>query len=267
MVRKALKHENGYDLLISVAVPYPIHWGVALSRTGSHPIARTWIADCGDPYYFNFIDSFKKPFYFKYIEKWFSRKTDFISVPRIEMKETFFKEFHDKIVAIPQGFDFSGIQVDQKSFINNAIPTFAFTGGFIKGTRDPRPLFDHLLKIRQDFKFIIYTKDDSLIKPYLKLLGAKIEVRDYVPRHVLLSELSKMDFLVNIGYDPATQSPSKLIDYALVNKPILNIQGISDSALIDEFLRGDYKNSFKVQELGKHDIKNVVNQFIDLIRD
>ena len=29
---KVLKQEKGYDLLISIAVPHPIHWGVAMAR-------------------------------------------------------------------------------------------------------------------------------------------------------------------------------------------------------------------------------------------
>jgi hypothetical protein len=49
-VKKALLKENGYDLLISIAVPYPIHWGVAKVWNKNQPIAKTWVADCGDPY-------------------------------------------------------------------------------------------------------------------------------------------------------------------------------------------------------------------------
>jgi hypothetical protein len=32
-VKKALKGVKDYDLLVSIAVPYPIHWGVAWART------------------------------------------------------------------------------------------------------------------------------------------------------------------------------------------------------------------------------------------
>ena len=65
-VRNKLKKcQINYDLLISVAVPFPIHWGVAWARTKSNRVAKTWVADCGDPYYYNIHDSFKKLFYFK----------------------------------------------------------------------------------------------------------------------------------------------------------------------------------------------------------
>jgi len=49
-VRKILKYEKDYDLMISFAVPYPIHWGVAWSITKKHKISEVWVADCGDPY-------------------------------------------------------------------------------------------------------------------------------------------------------------------------------------------------------------------------
>ena len=67
-VKKAMKHESGYDLLVSVAVPHPVHWGVTWAKTKKHPIARTWVADCGDAY-MGLIkhDSFSKLFYFKYL--------------------------------------------------------------------------------------------------------------------------------------------------------------------------------------------------------
>ena len=48
-VSRALRNEYGYDLLISIAVPFPIHWGVALARSEKKPIAKTWKnskADC-----------------------------------------------------------------------------------------------------------------------------------------------------------------------------------------------------------------------------
>jgi len=58
--------QTKYDLLISIAVPYPIHWGVAAvwAKDKSKNLAPNWIADCGDPYCFQENDTFKPPFYF-----------------------------------------------------------------------------------------------------------------------------------------------------------------------------------------------------------
>lgn len=95
-LKKILKHENGYNLLISFAVPYPVHWGVAWSRTRKHKIAGKWIADCGDPYMGDILDTFRKPFYFKYIEMWFSRKADFLTIPIEGAIDGYYPEFHRK---------------------------------------------------------------------------------------------------------------------------------------------------------------------------
>jgi hypothetical protein len=50
-------------------------------------------------------------------------------------------------------------------------------------------------------------------------------------------ELSKSDFLVNIDNAESVQSPSKLIDYKIAGRPILNIKkGKIDEKIVDEFL-------------------------------
>lgn len=64
-VSKKLKSETNHDLLISIAYPYPIHWGVAKAWNKKQKAAKTWVADCGDPYMMNKFDAFNKLFYFK----------------------------------------------------------------------------------------------------------------------------------------------------------------------------------------------------------
>jgi hypothetical protein len=46
-VKKVLQTEISYDILISIAVPYPIHWGVAGAIGIKREITKCWIADCG----------------------------------------------------------------------------------------------------------------------------------------------------------------------------------------------------------------------------
>ena len=140
-VKKVLKNEKDYDLLISIAAPFPIHWGVAWSRNQNHTIAKTWVADCGDPFYFSSHDTFGKLFYFKYLEKWFSRKADYISIPFEGLKKYFLKEFDTKYRVIPQGFNFDEIHITKKP-INNRVITFAYAGGFMNEARDPRKILD-----------------------------------------------------------------------------------------------------------------------------
>ena len=263
-VKRVLKKESNYDLLISIAVPFPIHWGVAWARTKKNFIGKIWVADCGDPFYFSSHDSFKKLFYFKYVEKWFSRKADYISIPFEGLKKYFFKEFDHKYKIIPQGFNFEEVKLSKES-LNNEVVTFAYAGGFMKNSRDPKRLLDYLTTLDLPFKFIIYNNQREFTDPYKIKLGDKLVINEYVQRTDLLFELSKMDFLVNLEYDPTNQAPSKLIDYSLTKRPILMIKNKEfNKNIILEFLEKNYSNQFKYPDIEIYNIKNVSQQFLNL---
>ncbi len=266
-VKNLLKNENGYNLMISFAVPFPVHWGVAWARTKKHPIANIWVADCGDPYMGVINDTFKKPFYFSYLEKSFLRKSDFTTIPKIELKARFNENYHQKIIEIPQGLNFDKVNFTQSVFVHNSIVSFAFAGIFMKNVRDPKELLDYLTTLKQDFRFYVFTSTPSFLEPYLKILEGKLVVSSFILRQDLITFLSKMDFLINIGYDPAVQVPSKLIDYALSGRPILNIKSQFIAEDFDAFLSGDYKKKHIIEDFEKYNIKNVTNQFLNLLNE
>lgn len=266
-VKRLLKSCNGYDLLISIAVPHPIHWGVALSWKKKSDIAKTWFADCGDPYMFSRMDTFRKMFYFQYFEKLFCRKCNYITVPFDEMKQQFYPEFREKIVTIPQGFNFTEVKTF-KGIINNKVPTFIFAGSIIPGLRDLDQLLTFLGGCTTDFLFINYTMQPEWYKKYEKLLNGKIELRKYIDRNDLIFELSKADFLINIDsvFDKTSNTealPSKLIDYALAGRPILNIKSNNlDREKVLAFLSGDY-SSARVIDITRFNIKKVAESFLN----
>ncbi|NBC26847.1 MAG: glycosyltransferase [Bacteroidetes bacterium] len=265
MVKKALRKERGYDLLISIATPHPVHWGTAWAWNEKDPIADVWVADCGDPYMGLKLDTFNKWFYFKYLEKWFCRKADYITVPLAEAKEGYYPEFHHKIRVIPQGFNFEEVDIDRDSPVNNPVPTFAYAGGLIPGGRDPRKFLEYLVNLDKSFLFILYTKSRGLVQPYLEKAGGRIEIRDYIPRHELLKELSAMDFLVNFENATSLQMPSKLIDYYLTGRPVLSVDGQNiNRDQINRFLKGDYSSAYSYNGVHKYRIENVSGQFLEL---
>jgi hypothetical protein len=142
-----IRHEKQSNVLITVGMPYPIHWGCALSKfLYKNYFPQTWIADCGDPYMGNKVINNRPFFYFKYIEKWFCKKADYITIPLEEAKKGYYTEFHQKIKIIPQGFNFNhGLNSD--IYIKNPVPTFAYAGSFYKGFRDPSLFLDYLVKM------------------------------------------------------------------------------------------------------------------------
>ena len=262
LVKKVLKKENNYDLLISIAVPYPIHWGVAWARKTKHSIARNWVADCGDPYLGCDTDSFKKWPHFKYVEKWFMRKADYITIPLESARAAYFKEFHPKIKIIPQGFNIENIET--LNYKKNNVPTFAYAGGFITGIRDPTNFLNFLSKSKANFRFYIYTNQADILKPWQNILGERLQIKSYIPREQLLNILSGMDFLVNFDNNTGAAMPSKLIDYKIANRPIMNIEKCLNKEVILQFFNGQYINAVKVDDLDQYRIQNVCNKFLSI---
>lgn len=267
MVEKVLKKEREkYDILISIAVPYPIHWGVAKvwDNEQESNSAKVWIADCGDPYMGQENDTFTPPFYFGWVEKWLMRKADVITVPVKTAISAYYPEFHEKIKVIPQGFRFEDVEVQNKKK-PNPVPTFAYAGGLIPGRRDPKELLQYLSSLNKEFKFILYTKSDHLVTPYIDSTDSRFEIRDYIPRSELLHVLSGMDFVVNFENVGSRQIPSKLIDYAIIDKPILSIEtGNLNTEAVDQFLQGIYTQQLQIEDPDKYRIENVVRKFLDV---
>ena len=267
LLKKYLISTPGCDLLISIAVPYPIHWGVALAKNENINICNVWVADCGDPFMGNKEQKIGHPFYFHFIENWFCKKPDFLTVPIKEAINAYPSFCRNKIKVIPQGFNFDEVNVLCEKE-ENIYPVFAYAGSLSKGIRDPGQFFEYLsLKSDIEFKFIIYTRSISVVEPFKNILGKKLEIREYIPREQLLVELCKMNFLVNFENTNTVQSPSKLIDYALTGKPILSITSNNlNTSVVDEFLVKNYSNKTYVTCLEQYDIKNVTKQFILLIK-
>lgn len=267
LVKKALKGESGYDLMISIAVPYPIHWGIAAVRTAKNSIAKVWVADCGDPYMGQENDTFKPPFYFGWLEKKFCRKADFISVPTAASIKGYYPQFHDKIRVIPQGFRFEDVALYNGPKTTNKV-VFGYGGMFIPGRRDPSELLHFLNSLNESiaFEFHVYTKTPQLVEPFVNSSKGRILLKPVLERSALLYEMSKMDFVVNFENVGTAQTPSKLIDYFIINKPILSIKfGDLKKEIIMEFLNGKYVHAINIENPEQYRIEHVVHDFLNLI--
>jgi len=263
-VKRMLRRERGYDLMISFAVPYPVQWGAAKAWRRRHPVARTWVADCGDPYMGDVLDSFRKPFYFGFLERSFCRKATYISIPVESARPAYYKEFHEKIRVIPQGFDFD-LQARKEARVSNPVPEFAYAGGFLQGIRDPESLMKSLAGCGLPFRFHIFTNQPEVLDKYRAGLGDRLVISGYVPREELLNRLSGMDFLINFDNNTTLNVPSKLIDYAIINRPVLNIDKHFNGEEITAFLKGDYTKRMQLPEPEQYHIKRVTKLFMDLL--
>lgn len=254
-----------YDLLITIVVPHQINWAVGKIYGKGGKLAKTWIADCGDPFMLMGNVSHYYPFYFKYIEKKWCRLCDYIACPIEGAINGYYPEFHNKVKVIPQAFNFD--EVVLKEYKPHDVPTFAYSGNFVKGVCDPRTLLKFLSEKNIDFKFYIYTRQQEFVSPFKEKLGERLIINPFIPRLELIKELSTMDFLVNFKLNNTVQASSKVIDYSLTKRPILYVSYENmDECLVDQFLRGDYSGRQVLNDISKYDIHNVAQQFLDLCK-
>lgn len=261
------KQNKKYDFIISVGLPFYVHLAIAkyIKYSKQQCVA---VCDYGDPFYLNPVQN--RFWGLKFLEKWVIKQFDFISIPTEKSIDyyTHYKE-ESRIKIIPQGFNFSNIKLEP--YKKNSLPTFCYAGIFYKNIRDPDFLFKFLSSIESDFRFIIYTRlnDDffqETIKKYKEKLGERIILKDFIPREELIKEMSKMDFLINLKNENSNQVSSKLIDYALSKRPILNIDKNNfDKEMIYNFLNGNYDGALKIN-IDDFNIKSVVDKFEALIK-
>jgi glycosyltransferase involved in cell wall biosynthesis len=268
VLERALKQirDEKYDILISIALPFSIHYGTAQFLKKCNPNIRTKIADYGDPFSSN--PTFQVSSKCQRIEKKVLDYFDHIAVPLEHLTHEFkkFKEA-DKIHVIPQGIDIQTIKI--APYHKNDVVTFGYAGTFYDEIRNPKLLFDFLTQASFDFRFIIYTNVQGmrLISHYIEKLGEKLIVHDYIPRNEVIYNMSQMDFLINI---PAVVSMkacggSKIMDYALTGRPIFNMtQDNLDREKFLRFISGDYTGKLEI-DVNQFDTTVVCQKFLDLI--
>lgn len=263
---KALNAEKEFDYLITIAHPYGIHWGAAYYKKMhlNSPKFKYWASDCGDPFMGD-PDVKRWKLIQRPIEKFWGRMTDKIVIPIEEGRNAYYPEVREKICVIPQSVDFSSFTL--LDYTPNFVPTFFYSGAIYPKIRNPRHFLEYLSTLEQDFRFLVYVPSDAIFEDFKDKLGERLVIHRYIPREESVRVMSSMDFLININNDSSVQMPSKLIDYSISKRPILNITSeFSDAerANFDAFLNGDYSAQFKVKDVEQYDSKNVCAKFIGL---
>lgn len=256
-----------YDAVISIGLPFYVHWIVSKKLRKYHGKIVS-ISDWGDP----FVGDHGKKIapYFKGIQKRICNTFDYVVTPTDNAVKYYqkYKTNREGIKVIPQGFDFSEVEVG--NYRVNSVPHFAYAGIFYRDKRNPEQFLDFLAKIDSDFVFTIYTVkhgpmyQDILLK-YKEILKDKLIINDTIPRIDCIKELSLNDFLVNIDNIDNIQVPSKLIDYTLARRPILNFkQDAIPKENFMKFLLADYSGQYSIN-IEDYNIINVAGKFYGLI--
>lgn len=262
LIKNKITDIESYDIVISIAWPFWIHFGIGILKKRSKRFPL-WISDCGDPFTGNPFNRY--PHFYKKIERWWGNLTDYITIPIEQAKKAYYPEVQAKLHVIPQGFDFSNIRISE--YVKNKKLTFVYAGQFYEGIRDPRKFLDYLSTLDIDFVFKIFTNDTKAMSSYEDKLGSKLELRGYISREQLLMILSSADFLVNIKNIGTVQSPSKLIDYTLARRPILTITSdfaMPEKEIFSEFCNYDFSRRDNEIDISEFDIKSVADKFLKL---
>ncbi|KAF7775446.1 hypothetical protein PCIT_a1639 [Pseudoalteromonas citrea] len=241
MIPKLVDKKKTYDCTISIGLPFSVHIMVALLKVLGRLNSRVLIADYGDP----FSQSNATKFIFSTkIERCVLKAFNKVIIPTPLMLPAFDNLVHrSKIKIVPQTVEHKEYRVD--CYKEGSSIKFAYAGVLYPELREPKEFFEYLAKIQMDFMFVVYTDMDNhssmeLFSEYKRLLGSKLSILPLIPREECIFALSGMDFLINFTNKGGVQVPSKLIDYTIAGRPILEVDSGSFSNEIDSFIERDY---------------------------
>jgi hypothetical protein len=148
----------------------------------------------------------------------------------------------------------------------------SITGQFVLGDQITIETDENLLLsatlLEYSFNYEDPTDFSIVISNKQRINDSSFILSDYIPRVELLTFLSEMDFLINFENSGDAQKPSKLIDYLIVDRPVLSVKFKElNKDFIAEFLSGIYKNKIDLGDPSDYHIENIVESFISLYRE
>jgi hypothetical protein len=233
------------DVVVTVSLPYTGHMvGSALKRRYAIP----WIVDIGDPFSFMTETPVNNTRLFRSInsrsESLVLQMADAIAVTTQGTKLEYLKCFpglmQEKIVVVPPLFSLPRGNVLATPFfkVSNKI-RLIFAGTLYRTIRNPlallaffRSLLSTPLGPKLELHFFGVINDcKPCFDAYDDLLGSKIFLHGLVSRGEAVRAMQEATVLVNLGNSTAFQLPSKVVEYVMLGKPVLNITKLdSDSS-------------------------------------
>ena len=228
----------------------PTFTAVAVGRSLAREAGREfhWLIDLGDP--FSFSDE-APPNNFRLYRRLNTRferscfaRADSISVTTSETRDRYaalFPESADKIAVIPPLVEFpegGGPTAPPRRPDRRRL---VFLGRLYPSIRRPDyllGLFASLADAPGGERYELHFFGDSWqceadFAPHKRILGRSLFVHGPVPRERAIAEMYSADVLVNIGNDTRYQLPSKIVEYAMTGRPILNIVPRPDDSSAD----------------------------------
>lgn len=237
--------ERRYDALVTVSLPFTSHLvGRRIKRKSPE---LTWLVDTGDPFCFleatphNNLRLYKRLNY--RAERAVFADSDAVAVTTEATRRIYQKLFPEaagKIEVIAPLAPRQEPNARERVFADDNGLRLVFVGTLYRTIRDPSPLlatFDRLLQTelgsRLELHFFGGNNDcETYFDRYADLMGKKIFLHGIVPRARALAAIQEAAALINIGNLTPYQLPSKLLEYMVSGRPIINfVSGPDDSSL------------------------------------
>lgn len=241
---EALLKERRYDTVITVSDPFTAHL-VGRTLKKKYPDLN-WLVDIGDPFSFRYDNPTNN---FDLYEKFNHRnerdvfiKADRVTVTSEATRDRYaelFAESADKISVVGPLAPDVVKSIDGQSLLDdNGKYKLVFAGTLYRNIRNPHYLlqmYESLLVGDMRDKFELHFLggfDDckSYFAPYNDELGKTLFLHGLVPREAALKTLGAADILINIGNENPYQLPSKIVEYAALGKPIVQLSAIENDS-------------------------------------
>lgn len=233
------------DVVVSVSLPFTGHLvGLAIKRR----YGVRWVVDIGDPFTFMNETPVNNHKLFSRLNRWTESKVlqnaDYVAVTTQATKDEYLKWFPEiegrKISVIPPLFvEPVDLEKIPPFFVGPPKIRLLFAGTLYGKIRNPATLLDLFSALlatsigeRLELHFLGAINDcESYFEKYSELIGKQIILHGLVQRTTAMRAMKDATVLVNLGNSTAYQLPSKVVEYVMLGKPVLNIakQG-SDSS-------------------------------------
>jgi glycosyltransferase involved in cell wall biosynthesis len=220
------------DVLISVSPTFTAV-AVGYSALARERAGPRWVIDLGDP--FSFLEEAPPNNLRLYrglnrrFERACFRAAHAVSVTNPATRERYAAEFPEsahKLVVIPPLLSLPELPPPADAGNRTRL---VFLGTLYRTIRRPDyllALFAALADRLPDLELHFFGEArecESSFAPYATLFGRSLHLHGVVSRNRALQAMADATVLVNIGNQTACQLPSKVVEYALTGKPILNI--------------------------------------------
>ncbi len=271
-----LAERGAYDALVSVSHPFTGH--LVGARLHARMPGVPWLADVGDP--FSFLERTPTNNHRLYrglnhrAERRVFQGADAVAVttePTREIYARLFPESAAKVRVVPPLLPETEAGAYPRVFPDDGRIRLVFAGNLYRSIREPgfllrlfRMLGETRLGDRAELHFFGNVRDCwDAFEPYRDRIDRSVFLHGTVNRDHAMQAMREAAVLVNLGNDTLYQLPSKVVEYAGLRKPVLNlVRAEEDSSA--EFFRS-YPAALTLVDRGQLPTPEEAERLLDLL--